>query len=184
MPVRLNLSHDASPYKVLAARAIGVAMALAVYGTARMDFPFRGMHRSYDLLTAAVVGSLVGGIAAAALWERGNTARLSWAYHGIALPAMAAILFWVDRRWNIDMSVRLVVISLMATYEVGAPAVPLWQRALFAPLPVLGAALHASIFAAGVVSPANLGGIAGGIAGGILALLPVYRRRTCAVSRR
>jgi len=87
--------HDTVPRDwTLLARAIGVIVGVGSYLWLREFFSFKGMYRSYDVLTAAVIGSLAGAALAIVITRRNHgSLRYRWAFHSLLLLIPVAILY-------------------------------------------------------------------------------------------
>jgi len=161
----------------LLARAIGVIMGVGGYLWLREFCSFKGMYRTYDVLTAAVIGSLAGAALSMRIGlARHQPVRYAWASLSPLLLLPVGALYWADRGGDLGISVRLAVISLLATYEAGAPGIALGQRLGFLLLPVAGMIAHAHLLMENEVTVATLESIGAGIALGLLCLAPVYVR--------
>ena len=154
-------------------RCVGAFGAILGYLVVREFVSFEGMYRSYDILTAGLAGSLAGA-AICALRDPRTPLRRRWALRSPLLAVVAVLLLWADRRWDIGLSVRLVIISLVATYEAGGPGMKLVHRSAFALLSLVGALLHAHLFMEGAFTMATFESIGTGLTGAIFVLSAVY----------
>jgi len=152
------------------ARLMGAIVASILYLVLREFVTFKGMYRSYDLLTAAVIGSLMGAALSGVAERKRPARRLRWARLSPALLLPIVLLVWIDRKLGLGLSVRLVAISAVSAYEVGAPGATAVQRMVFLFLPLAAALLHAHLFLGNSITTATFESIAAGVTSALFVL--------------